>query len=88
MTVYQLFDLVLRISKQIHPSDAEMGIFWVNYVNTIAADALAPCVTTPSAAMELIRKDKWFQDHEKGFQLHVSVAPQCWEIMSINFYVF
>ena len=42
---------------------------WYNWVNTIAAYALAPCITRSSATMELTRQDKrvvvnyeeWFQ---------------------------
>ena len=35
------------------PSGAEMRIFWEKWVNTMAADALAPSVSKPSAAMLL-----------------------------------
>ena len=33
--------------------DAEVEIFWDNYVNAMAVDALAPCIIRPSAAIVL-----------------------------------
>ena len=41
----------------INPSGAKTGIIHENLVNTIAADALAPCVARSSAAMLLIMWD-------------------------------
>ena len=37
-----------------YPSGAEVAIYQDNVVNTIAADALAPCMARSSAAMVLI----------------------------------
>ena len=45
-------------------------IYQEKYVNTIAADALAPCVARLSAAMVLTIKDLCL--HQKGFQLPTS----------------
>ena len=38
--------------------DAESGICWDNYANTIAADALAPCITKPLTTMVSTMQDK------------------------------
>ena len=40
--------------KLHNPCDAEARIFRVNLVDTMAADALTPCVTRSSATMILI----------------------------------
>ena len=37
--------------QQVNPPNAKVKILWIYEVNTMAADALAPCVTRPSAAM-------------------------------------
>ena len=37
---------------------AETEIFWDHWVNTITADALAPCVARSSAIMVLTKHDK------------------------------
>ena len=42
----------------INPSGAKTGISHANYVNPMAADALAPCVARPSTDMGLILWDK------------------------------
>ena len=44
--------------KWVNPSGAEAGIFRKIYVNTMAADVLAPGVARSSAAMVLIIQDK------------------------------
>ena len=42
-------------------------------VNTMAVDALAPCVARPSAAMVLNKQDKHvLVFHEKGFKQHAA----------------
>ena len=55
--IYQLF-WEKQMQLHYHTSGAAAGIFQKNKVNTMAADALAPCVTRPSAAMALIKEDK------------------------------
>ena len=39
-------------------SDVEARIFWKNMVNAMATDAMAPCITRPSAIMLLNMWDK------------------------------
>ena len=39
--------------QEFNPYVTEMGIFWVNFVSTMAADGLAPCVTRSSATIGL-----------------------------------
>ena len=53
----------LRIQIYWHvmgDSAAEAEIFQNNYINTMAADPLAPCTTRSSAPMVLNMQDKWF----------------------------
>ena len=40
--------------KSLNPFGAEATLFWDNKVHTMAADALASCVTRKTAAMVLI----------------------------------
>ena len=52
-------------------------IFWQNKVETMVADALAPCVTRSSAAMALIMEDEGVIVYfEEGFY---QFALMCWE---------
>ena len=44
----------LLLVFETFPSDAQAGIFRVNGINTVAADAQAPYVARPSTAMILI----------------------------------
>ena len=44
---------ILVDGKLVNDSGVEIEIFWENYVNTMAADALATCITRTSAAMVL-----------------------------------
>ena len=46
------------MNDAVHSSGAESGIFRENWVNPMAADALAPCVARTSAAMALTMHDK------------------------------
>ena len=49
---------------------ADTRMFHADYVNTMAADALAPCVARASAATVLTLYDKLvLAFHEEGFQL-------------------
>ena len=51
-----------------------------NQVNTMAADVLAPCVTSLIAAMALNMPNTWvFVFYREGFQLNV--LSQCWLMM-------
>ena len=51
-------------------------IFWDNEVNTMAADALAPCVARTSATIALIMLDKQvLVFHKEGS--HLPVPSQC-----------
>ena len=57
----------------VDASGALMRIFWDNKVNIFADDALAPCVTRPSAVMVLIMWDKqMFVFHKEEFKLSIS----------------
>ena len=40
----------------VNPSGAEAAIFWENYNNAMAVDALAPGITRPSA---ILRKETY-----------------------------
>ena len=63
----------------VNPSGDETGIFGKNYLNTMTADDLAPCIARSSAAMVLIMEDEQIHVfHEVGFQL--PVPSQCWEM--------
>ena len=42
---------------KLNPSSAETSISQDNYVNTMAADTLPPCVVGASATMILIKQD-------------------------------
>ena len=42
-------------SQGVDPSGAEAGIFQVSWVNTMATDALAPCVARSSAVIVIRR---------------------------------
>ena len=45
-----------------------------NYVNTVTADALAPCVSRLSAAMVLTMQHRGaLASHQEGFQLYIPV---------------
>ena len=57
--------------KVNNPFGAEAGIFCVNYVKTLTADALAPCISRPSP-MILTKQDNWeLVFHKKRFRLPV-----------------
>ena len=43
---------------QVNPSDAEARLFQEDYVYIVVADALAPCITRPSADVVLTMTDK------------------------------
>ena len=58
-------------------TDATAEIFRVNETNTMAADALAPLVASPSAAITVL-DSLVFLFHEEDFELFVQ--SQCWEI--------
>ena len=59
--------LVLR---ELNPSGAETAILWTNCVNTMAADVLAPCVTSPSVSILLtMLVSRPFIFHLEAFQL-------------------
>ena len=59
-----------KVSRLVNSSGAEAEIFREDYVNTMAANALAMEVARASAAMVLIMCNKEvFVIHEKGFQL-------------------
>ena len=56
---------------------AANGIFCDNWVHTMAADALTPCITKPSATIVLTMQDKQVPVFcEGGFQTHASF--QCY----------
>ena len=60
------------LSEELIVVMAEAVIFLDNEVNTMAADALAPCIARSLAALALIVWDKWaFVFHKEGFQLPV-----------------
>ena len=53
----------------VNHSRCVFGIFRENYVDTMAADGLAPCVAKSSEPRELTVQDKRFLIfHEEGFQ--------------------
>ena len=67
------------ISELTLLSGAANRIFWTNWVNTMAADALAPCIARSSATMVLTVQGKWiFVFHEDEFQLP---TPSQWWVM-------
>ena len=70
-------ELLLCISCLL--TDATVEIFRVNKTNTMAADALAPLVASPSAAITVL-DSLVFLFHEEDFELFVQ--SQCWEISS------
>ena len=58
-----------------------------NWVNIIAADALAPCTARSSVAMILTVLDDWFLVfHEEGFEIDELI--QYWEIKENAFFCF
>ena len=56
------------------PSVAETRIFSANLVNTMTADALAPCIARTSTAMILILQDKRVVVFQEG-GLHLPAHP-------------
>ena len=52
------WDVNLDLYDAFNCADAEIGIFQKNEVNTMAADALAPCVARTSTAMVLTSSNK------------------------------
>ena len=57
----------------VNPSGFEARIFWENYANTMAADALIPCIARSSVWTVLIFKNKQVLTfHKYAFQLPVS----------------
>ena len=50
--------LITYRAKDFNPCGAGTGMFWDNYINTMAVDALAPCVARSSAAMGLTMQDR------------------------------
>ena len=48
---------VAHVDSELTLSLSETGIFWENFVNTIATDDLAPCVVKSSASMSLTTHD-------------------------------
>ena len=68
-------------------SGAETGTFWKYQVNIMVADALAPYVARPSAAMVLMVWDKQaLVFHGERFQL--PAPSKCWEIKQNIFSCF
>ena len=75
---------VVTCSLSFNPSGVGTRIFKENWVNTMAADALAPCIARSSAAMVLTLQDKQVS-HKAGFLL--PVPCHYLEIME-NVYIF
>ena len=48
----------MQFGVYVNPSAAQTEIFRENQVNTLAVDAVAQCVTTPSATMVLTENDE------------------------------
>ena len=70
------FDDIIMTHWKIDATDAASPVFLDNKVNSIPADALALCISKPSASMVFIMQDKLalvFQ--EEGFQQ--PVPSQC-----------
>ena len=58
------------MSKWITLPAAKAGIFPEDLVNAVAADALAPCITRPSAAIALTMLDRYdLVTQKEAFQL-------------------
>ena len=75
--LHQPIDICIKV---FNPSGVETKIFQANYVNAMAADALAPCIARPSTCIMLTKQDRWvLVFNEKGFQQPVSI--QYWEII-------
>ena len=69
--------------QKIHAFSGTPRIFWEIYVNTMAADALAPGITETSATMVLTLQEKHVLVlYEKGLQLPVSY--QCWGLIELE----
>ena len=68
------------VCTSVNPSGTEARIFQEKWVNTIAADALAPCVTRESAAIWYkLCRIKIFGFHKEEFKL--GALSQWWEMM-------
>ena len=65
-----IFEVTMNISIKhiidVNPSDAGSRIFWDNKAYTLAADALAPCVTRSSVAIVLNIQDKDISHNSQG----------------------
>ena len=70
MALMYYIEYLYSHQRLINYFGAETGIFLGNYVNTMAADALATCVARSSATMVLTTQDKQvLVFHEEGLQL-------------------
>ena len=83
-----IFQVLSDTNWELSPCDAETGILKAIYINTMAPDALAPCVARPSEAMVLNMQDKWVLVFHKG-RFQPPAPSQFWEIYKIKicFYV-
>ena len=59
-----------RITAWVKLVGAEIGIYWSNCVNTMAADDLAPCVARTSAAMVLNELHQWILVYYNNCFIH------------------
>ena len=77
---------ILFSPQYVNSSGAETRILHENEVNTLAADALAPCVARSSAAMLFNVHNRWVLIfHEEGVQ--PAVPSQCWAMIgNINIF--
>ena len=56
-SMFQIFKLQ-RLKRDVNPCGAEIGIFRDDYINTMAANSLAPYVSRTSVTMWLTMYDK------------------------------
>ena len=87
ITITEIWYNSVMTSSAINPCGAETGIFLGNWVNTIVADALSPCMTRISSALTLTMKDKQALVLDiEGFQLPV-LSFQCWKSDRLQTYI-
>ena len=63
---------IVNVNRVVNPYHVKAQIIADELVNTMAAEALAPCVTRSSTAMVLTTLERnLLHFHEKQFELHV-----------------
>ena len=84
--IYHIY-IYISIKTQNSLSHALSRMLQKNFLNTMAADVQAPCISRSSTARVFTVQDKQFLiPHNKGFQM--SVLYPCWEAIKMQVYFY